>query len=37
MIGRIASARRRRAGGEFAEFAVRFLAVSAAVPLDALI
>jgi hypothetical protein len=36
MIGRIASARGRRAGREFAEFAVRFLAVSPAVPLDAL-
>jgi hypothetical protein len=36
MIGRIASARGRRAVPEFAAFAVCLLAVSPAVPLDAL-
>jgi hypothetical protein len=36
MIGRIATARGRRAAREFAEFAVRFLPVSPAAQLNAL-
>jgi hypothetical protein len=36
MIGRIATARERRAAREFVEFAVRFLPVSPAVPRDLL-
>jgi len=34
MIGRIATARGRRAAREFAEFAVRFLPVSPAIPAE---